>query len=612
MAKPPIMALRDISLTFGGAPLFEGAGFSVGEGDRLCLVGRNGSGKSTLLKVAAGLIQHDSGERFVQPGKKVSYLPQDPDLSGYDTLGDYAAADVEPEERYKAEIAMEGLRLDESLDPATASGGEKRRAALARLLASEPDLMLLDEPTNHLDISAIEWLEETLRSTRVGYVLISHDRALLSKVTTETLWLDRGVIRRNDKGFAGFEDWRDKMFDEEDASLQKLDQKIKREEHWIVHGVSGRRKRNVRRVADLASLRESRQTHLHRAGTAAMALESGQTSGKLVVEAKEISKAYDGRTLVSDFSTKIMRKDRLALVGPNGAGKTTMLKMLIGELAPDGGTIRLGSKLEVATLDQTRSLREDQTLWEALTEDKLLGVKGSNDQILVRGRPKHVVGYLKEFLFDERQARGPVSSLSGGERARLMLAKIMARESNLLVLDEPTNDLDIETLDLLQDLLGEYDGTLILVSHDRDFIDRIATSTIAMEGNGTAIEYAGGWSDYQAQKAGGQGDAGGKPRKGGGGSKQAAAVAPAPAPKKAQGVKLSFKQTHRLEKLPEEISRLEVEIAKLESLLASPNLYAENPAKFEKATAALADRQAVLAKAEEEWLELEEAREAAG
>ena len=606
MARPPILSLRDISLTFGGKPLFEGAGFSAGEGDRLCLVGRNGSGKSTLLKVAAGLVASDAGERFVQPGKSVAYLPQDPDLSGFETLADYAAADV-PDETYKAEMAMEGLRLDGSLSPKTASGGEKRRAALARLLASEPDLMLLDEPTNHLDIAAIEWLEETLKATRTGYVLISHDRALLANVTSETLWLDRGEVRRNDKGFAGFEEWRDKTFEEEDATLHKLDRKIKREEHWITHGVSGRRKRNVRRVAELQTLRETRQTHEHRAGTAAMALDTGTASGKLVVEATEITKGYDGRTLVDSFSTKVMRGDRVALVGPNGAGKTTLLKMLIGDLQPDTGSIRHGSNMTVATLDQSRALQEDQTLWEALTEDKLLGVKGSNDQILVRGRPKHVVGYLKEFLFDERQARGPVSSLSGGERARLMLARIMARESNVLVLDEPTNDLDIETLDLLQDLLADYDGTLLLVSHDRDFIDRIATSTIAMEGDGQVIEYAGGWTDYQAQKAGGAGrKASSKPRPN-------ASKAPATAPLPPKGSKkLSFKQTHRLEKLPQEIERLEAEIVKLEALLADPNLYTSDPKRFEKATAALGERQETLANAEEEWLELEELREAMG
>jgi|GEM_PF-6070725 len=372
MARPPILSLKDISLTFGGDPLFSGVDMSAGEGDRLCLVGRNGSGKSTLLKIVAGQVAHDSGDRFVQPGKHVAYLPQDPDLSDYATLLDYAAADV-PDETYKAEMALEGLRLDGSLSTTTASGGEKRRAALARLLAAEPDLMLLDEPTNHLDITAIEWLEETLRATRTGYILISHDRALMAKVTTGTLWLDRGVVRRADRGFGGFEDWRDKIFEEEDAALHKLDQKIKREQHWIVHGVSGRRKRNVRRVGELAALREQRSTHLHRAGPAAMALESGNASGKLVIEAKGIAKGYDGRSLVADFSTKIMRGDRVAFVGPNGAGKTTLLKMLTGELTPDDGTVRHGANIALATLDQKRDLDGAKTLWETMTEDVILG-----------------------------------------------------------------------------------------------------------------------------------------------------------------------------------------------------------------------------------------------
>ena len=602
MARPPILSLKDISLTFGGDPLFSGVDLAAGEGDRLCLVGRNGSGKSTLLKIVAGQVRHDSGERFVQPGKHVAYLPQDPDLSGYATLLDYAAADV-PDETYKAEMALEGLRLDGSLDPATASGGEKRRAALARLLAAEPDLMLLDEPTNHLDITAIEWLEDTLQTTRTGYILISHDRALMAKVTTATLWLDRGVVRRNERGFAAFEDWRDKIFDEEDTALHKLDRKIKREEHWIVHGVSGRRKRNVRRVGELADLREQRRSHLQRSGPAAMALESGSASGKLVIEAKDIAKGYGGRSLVSGFSTKIMRGDRVAFVGPNGTGKTTLLKMLTGDLTPDDGSIRHGANLSIATLDQRRDLDGTKTLWETMTEDVILGVKGSNDQILVRGKPRHVIGYLKDFLFDEKQARGPVSALSGGERARLMLARIMARESNLLVLDEPTNDLDIETLDLLQDLLADYDGTLLLVSHDRDFIDRIATSTIAMEGDGQAIEYAGGYSDYRSQRGA---DTPKTPERTAPG-KSTKPTAPKPSP---SAKKMSFKQTHRLENLPAEMEAMTAEIEKLEALLADPDLYARDPARFDKATRALTDRQGKLAAAEEEWLELEEMREA--
>lgn len=607
MARPPILSLSGVSLTFGGDPLFSDISVAIEQTERLCLVGRNGSGKSTLLKIAAGIVQHDHGERFVQPGGKIAYLPQDPDLSGFETVLDYAAADVDEDEIYKAQIALDGLRLDGSVSAASASGGEKRRAALARLMASEPDLMLLDEPTNHLDVTAIEWLEQELLDSRTGYVVISHDRAFLNRVTKGTLWLDRGVMRRNPDGFGKFEAWQEKTFEEEDAEQHKLGRKIKREEHWIIHGVSGRRKRNVRRVAELADLREAKRTHIKRAGAAAMVLESGKSSGKLVIEAKEISKTFGERTLLTDFSTKIMRGDRVAFVGPNGVGKTTLLKMLMNDLEPDTGSIRHGANIEVAVLDQTRDVPEHLSLWEAMTEDKLLGVKGSNDQIMVRGKPKHVVGYLKEFLFDESQARGPVSALSGGERARLLLAKIMARESNLLVLDEPTNDLDLETLDLLQELLSDYDGTLLLVSHDRDFIDRIATSTIAMEGNGQAVEYAGGWSDYRALR--GEVADQREERK----TTDTKGAPPAPVEKpKPSTAKMSFKQTHRLEKLPAEIAMLEAEIAKLEELLADPELFSKDNAKFIKAGKALSARQEILAKSEEEWMELEALREEMG
>ncbi|MCI4661902.1 MAG: ATP-binding cassette domain-containing protein [Neomegalonema sp.] len=613
MAEPPLLTLTDITLSWGGNALFSGVTLAAGRGERAALVGRNGSGKSTLLKIMAGLVAADSGERFVQPGAKISYLPQEPDLSGFATLADYAAAELEDHERYKAEIAMEGLEVREDADPASASGGERRRAALARLLAGEPDLMLLDEPTNHLDIATIEWLEQYLRDTRTGFILISHDRAFLTNLTRSTFWIDRGVTRRLDQGFGAFEDWRDKTFEEEEMQRHKLDRQIKREEHWIIHGVSGRRKRNVRRVAELANLRQQRKDMVMRKGAAAMALETGQSSGKLVIEAKEITKRFDARVIVEDFSIKVQRGDRLAFVGPNGAGKTTLLKMLTGELAPDQGSVRLGTNLEMAVFDQARArLDETKTLWESLTEDEILGMKGSNDQILVRGRPKHVVGYLKEFLFDERQARGPVSALSGGERARLLLARIMARSSNLLVLDEPTNDLDVETLDLLEDLLAEYEGTLLLVSHDRDFIDRIATSTIAMEGDGRAVEYAGGWTDYRTQRAlgesepSGSGKAAAKPAR----KQDKSASSVQPAPRAAPAAKsLSFAQQKRLDALPNEIARLEAEIGKLEEFLSTPDLYSKEPKKFQQATDLLAERQTKLTAAEEEWLELEELRE---
>jgi len=606
MAPPPLLTLTDIALTFGGAPLFSGASLSVGAGERVGVVGRNGSGKSTLLKIAAGLVEADSGVRFAQPGAKIAYLPQEPDLSAYPTLGAYVAADLDEHEHYLADIAMEGLEVRADAPTDGASGGERRRAALARLLAGEPDLMLLDEPTNHLDITAIEWLEDYLSSTRTGYVLISHDRALMRKLTRVTLWVDRGVVRRLDEGFGGFEAWRDKVLEEEEAGRHKLDRLIKAEARWAVEGISARRTRNQGRVRRLADLRAERSAQIMRAGPAAMALDSGATSGKIVIEAKGVAKSYDGRAVVRDFSIRIARGDRVAFIGPNGAGKTTLLKMLTGEIAPDAGTVKQGSNLAMAVFDQNRDrLDLDKSLWETLTGAAELGVSGKNDQIMVRGRPKHVVAYLKDFLFDERQARGPVRALSGGERARLLLSRIMARESNLLVLDEPTNDLDVETLDLLQELLAEFDGTVLLVSHDRDFIDRVATSVIASAGDGAWVEYAGGWSDHLAQKAGAQ----------------AAPVASAPArtaapkpgspAKKTPARKLGYAQTRRLELLPDEMAALEREITLLERKLADANFYARDPRAFAKATDALAERRTSLERAENEWLTLESAREAA-
>ncbi|MFS4438992.1 ABC-F family ATP-binding cassette domain-containing protein [Paracoccaceae bacterium GXU_MW_L88] len=601
MAQPPLLTLTDISLTHGGNPLFSGLSLVIEPGARICLVGRNGSGKSTLMKIMAGLVQADEGTRFVQPGTSVAYMDQDPDLSGYAQLFDYVAEGLPVEAHYQAEMALEGVALDGTLDPAKASGGERRRSALARLLAQDADLMLLDEPTNHLDIRLIAWLEDHLKSTRKAFVLISHDRAFLRELTNRTLWVDRGQVRSAPHGFDGFEDWRDKVFEEEDQQRHKLDRLIKSEGKWAVEGISARRKRNQGRVRRLQDLRSERASQIRRAGPAAMALESGPNSGKLVSEATGISKDFGGKPIVKDFDLRIMRGDRVALIGPNGVGKTTLLKMLTGELAPDAGHIRLGTNLVPAVFDQTRAqLLGEKSLWENLTDDAELGISGKNDQILVRGKPKHVVGYLKEFLFDERQARGPVSALSGGERARLLLAKIMAKESNLLVLDEPTNDLDVETLDLLQELIDAYDGTVMLVSHDRDFLDRVASTSIAMEGDGRATVYAGGWSDYRAMK----------PKEAAPAPEKTAPKAEVKSRSKSTVSKLSYKQEKRLQDLPKEMSRLEAEIAKLEELLADPDLYAREPVKFKKATEALEERQEKLAASEEEWLEIEMEREA--
>ncbi|MBL9052733.1 MAG: ATP-binding cassette domain-containing protein [Tabrizicola sp.] len=598
MARAPLLQLTDLSLTFGREPIFDTLSVTVQPGDRVALVGRNGSGKSTLMKVMAGLVEADRGLRSIPPGTTVGYMEQDPDLTRFATLGDFAAANLPEGQEYRLAVVSEGLKFNPDTPVATASGGERRRAALARLLAEAPDLMLLDEPTNHLDIQAIEWLERELQDTRAAFVLISHDRAFLRALTRTTLWIDRGELRRRDAGFEGFEDWRETIWAEEDEARHKLDRKIKHEANWAVEGISARRKRNMGRVRALQQLRADRKAQIRRQGTAAFALDAGPMSGKKVIEAQGLTKIYGDKTIVKGFDLRVLRGDRVAFVGPNGVGKTTLLKMLTGEVQPDAGTVTLGTNLEVAVFDQTRTrLDLEASLWDNLTVDPLMRVSGASDQVMVRGTPKHVVAYLKDFLFDEAQARAPVRSLSGGERARLLLAKLMAQPSNLLILDEPTNDLDVETLDLLQDILGDYDGTVLLVSHDRDFIDRIATTTIAMEGEGRATAYPGGWSDYAAQRPAPAEDAAMSVAR-----PAAAPVAKADPALRASG--LSFTERKRLEDLPDQIARLEAEIAKLATLLADPDLFSREPVKFRKATEAIAERQARLTAAETEWLEL--------
>jgi ATP-binding cassette subfamily F protein uup len=599
MARIPLLQLNEISLTFGGDPIFDGLSLVAQPGDRVALVGRNGSGKSTLMKVMGGLVEPDSGEVIAGPGVSVGYMEQEPDLSGFATLGDFAAYGLDESEMYKVERAGAGLKFDPARPVETASGGERRRAALARLMAGGPDLMLLDEPTNHLDIEAIAWLESELKATRKGYILISHDRAFLQALTRATLWIDRGMVKRQERGFGEFEAWRDATWEEEDTQRHKLNRKIKAEARWAVEGISARRKRNQGRVRALQELRAERAGQITRQGAAAMAFEAGKKSGRKVIEATQITKAFGDKKILEPFDITINRGDRIALVGPNGVGKTTLLNMMIGREEPDTGTIKLGTNLELALFDQSRAqLDGDMTLWDSLTGDPEMRVSGKADQVMVRGMPKHVVGYLKEFLFDEGQARAPVRSLSGGEKARLLLAKLMARSSNFLVLDEPTNDLDIETLDLLQDLLGQYDGTVVLVSHDRDFLDRVAVTTIAMEGDGKATVYAGGWSDYIAQRN--QDDFGGSVVK----SKRS--VSKGKEKVEAPKLGLSFTEKHRLETIPAEMERLEAEIGKLQELMSDPALFTENPVKFQKATDALIDRQSKLDAAEEEWMLLEE------
>ena len=602
---PPILKLDNIMLSFGGTPLLNGAGFQLEPGDRLCLVGRNGSGKSTLMKIAAGLVEPQSGEVFRHPSATIRYLHQAPDFDGFDTVLAYAEAGLGPgDDPYRVAYLLEHLGLSGEENPKNLSGGEARRAALARVLAPEPDILLLDEPTNHLDLPTIEWLEGELQKTRSSLVLISHDRRFLEKVSTATLWLDRGQSRRLDRGFGHFEAWRDQVLEEEEMEQHKLGKAIEREEHWLRYGVTARRKRNMRRLGELRDMRSRYRGHKGPQGTVQASVAEARESGKLVIEAERITKSYDGRLIVAPFSIRVHRGDRIGLVGPNGAGKTTLLKMLTGQLEPDSGTIKLGTNLEIATLDQRREdLDLNDTLANYLTD-------GRGENLLVNGEQRHVTGYMKDFLFQPEQARTPIRDLSGGERARLMMARILARPANLLILDEPTNDLDIETLDLLQEIVAGFPGTVILVSHDRDFLDRTVTSTLAPADpdhpDGRWIEYAGGYSDMLAQRKGAQ-----EERKR---AERAERERTAPSASadgntgKGKG-KLSYKQKFALENLPGEIARCEAAIAVCEAKMADPALFTKDPAQFAKLAAELEKLKISQSKMEEEWLELELLRE---
>jgi ATP-binding cassette subfamily F protein uup len=601
---PPILKLDDILLTFGGAPLLNGASLQVEPGDRICLVGRNGSGKSTLMKIAAGLVEAQSGEVFRHPSATIRYLEQAPDFGSFATVQAYAEAGLGPgDDPYRVTYLLEHLGLTGEEEPSRLSGGEARRAALARVMAPEPDILMLDEPTNHLDLPTIEWLEDELRKTRSALVVISHDRRFLEKVSNATVWLDRGTSRRLSRGFGHFEAWRDQVLEEEEIEQHKLGKAIEREEHWMRYGVTARRKRNMRRVGELQAMRAEYRGHKGPQGSVQASVAEGRESGKLVVEAENITKTYD-KPIVAPFSIRVHRGDRIGLVGPNGAGKTTLLKMLTGQLKPDEGWIKLGTNLEIATLDQKREdLDPEDTLSHYLTD-------GRGETLLVNGEQRHVAGYMKDFLFQPEQIRTPIKNLSGGERARLMLARMLAKPSNLLILDEPTNDLDIETLDLLQEIVAGYNGTVILVSHDRDFLDRTVTSTIAPANpdapDGRWIEYAGGYTDMLAQRKG----AAEEKRKA---EKARADTAPPTSTTGAEPVKgkgkLSFKQKFALENLPKEIAKTEAEIAKHDQAMADPNLFSKDPkafAKLAEQAAALREKQA---KMEEEWLELEMLRE---
>jgi ATP-binding cassette subfamily F protein uup len=597
---PPLIQLQDVGLTFGGTPLLTGVDLAIAAGERLCLVGRNGSGKSTLLRIAAGLIEPDRGTRFLQPGVTIRYLPQEPDFADATTTLAYVEAGLAPgDDVHQARYLLQQLGLGGDEEVARLSGGEVRRAAIARALAPAPDILLLDEPTNHLDLTTIEWLEAELSARSCAIVLISHDRRFLTNLSRSTAWLDRGHIRRLDRGFAAFEEWRDAVLAEEEREQHKLDRKIVAEEHWLRYGVSARRKRNVRRLGALQALRQSRREYRGVTGKAVFAGPQGDKSGTQVIEADRISKSYGQRPIVADFSIRIRRGDRIGIVGPNGSGKTTLLNILTGATSPDAGAIRLGANLVMATLDQQReSLDPNKTVTETLTA-------GAGDTLTVAGRSRHVMGYLRDFLFSPEQVRTPLGALSGGERGRLMLARALARPANVLVLDEPTNDLDLETLELLEEQLIEWPGTLLLVSHDRVFLDNVVTSTIVFEGDGRVQEYVGGYEDWVRQRLAEKSV----------GSRNSR---PAPEPPAAKAVekpktakiaakpkKLSFKEQRELDELPAVIEALESEQRALATRIASAGFYKEAADAIKQALARVDGLQRELAAVYARWGELD-------
>jgi ABC transport system ATP-binding/permease protein len=593
-----LLSLKSTHLSFGGRPLLDGAELSLADDERLCLVGRNGSGKSTLLKIVAGLVEADDGEQFLQPGTTVHYLPQEPDFGVFETVQAYVEAGLGPMgDVWRAQHYLRELGLTGEEQPSRLSGGEMRRAALARALASDPDILLLDEPTNHLDLPAIEWLEAELKALRGALILISHDRRFLESLSNRTVWIDRGQTRRMDRGFVDFEEWRDQVLAEEEREQALLSQSIAREEHWMRYGVTARRKRNMRRVELLGSLRKQQKEHVGKQGVVKLSVSDGNMSGKLVAEVTKLSKSFGIRTIVSNLDLLVLRGNRLAMVGPNGAGKTTLIKLITGQLEPDSGTVRLGTNLEIVTLDQNRgSLNPDDVLSDVITG-------GRGNSVTINGEVKHVMTYMKDFLFRPEQARTPVSVLSGGERARLILARELARPSNVLILDEPTNDLDLETLDLLQEMLADYPGTVIVVSHDRDFLDRVASSVLMHEGEGKWVEYAGGYTDMVAQR--GEGVSLRKAEKT---SVKATSTAEKTVVLQAKR-KLSFKEKHALETLPAKMAALQSELKSLEAKLGDAGLFARDAKLFESTTTRHATAFQELQAAEEHWLELEMMRE---
>ena len=599
-SQPPLLRAEGIGLTFGGTPLLEGVSFSMRGGDRIALVGRNGSGKSTLLKIIAGLVEPSDGTVTRERNTKLYYLRQAPDFGNARTLGDYVASDLGPlDDPHAAQALLDRFGLDPERSPDGLSGGEARRAALAKVLGQAPDILLLDEPTNHLDLAMIEWLEGYLARMRSALLLISHDRRFLENCTNTTLWLDRGTVRELRQGFAHFEQWRDTVLEEEERDLHKLKRKIVREEHWLTYGVSARRKRNMRRLNDLFNLRQQYRDHNRADGTVSLDASEIRQSGKIVIEAEGLAKSLGGRTLVDNFTIRINRGDRIGLVGPNGVGKTTLIKLLTKSLGADAGTVKHGTHLDVAVLDQRRdAINPDMSLEDFLTD-------GRGQTLPVNGEQRHVTSYMKDFLFKPEQARTPVRELSGGEKARLVLAKLLAQPANLFVLDEPTNDLDMETLDVLQEFVSGFDGTVLLVSHDRDFLDRTVNAIIAPDETrpGRWIVYAGGYSDMVAQRG-----VVNKPAA----DKKVKATKPDDGEgprKKPQTSKMSYKDKYALETLPAEIAGLEDDIERLSSELADPNLFARDPSRFNALSEKLTAAQTAREDKEERWLELEMLRE---
>ncbi|WND01897.1 ATP-binding cassette domain-containing protein [Temperatibacter marinus] len=602
---PPLLSINTISLSHGVDPIFDHLDMHIRGQDRLCLLGRNGTGKSTLMKIIAGQVEPDSGDIWWQPGASVAFLPQEPDAKGFETLYDYIADGLptdEADQTYRVDVLVEDLSVNATATPDSASGGELRRAALAKTLIQEPDLLLLDEPTNHLDIHTILWLEGFLQKWRGAFILISHDRRFLEKVTSACLWLDRGVVKRLDAGFDKFDAWMDEELANEEMRRSKLDKKIAEESRWAVEGISARRKRNQGRLRRLYDMRADRAAQRKQTGSINLQTVEGGKSGSMVIEAKSIEKSYEGRTLFSDFSIRIKRGDRIGIIGPNGAGKSTLIKCLTGEIESDGGSVRIGTNLDTLYLDQRRDNLDDTMS----VRDTVTG--GGGNWVTIGDDKKHVMGYLKDFLFRADQADTPVGALSGGERNRLLLATYLIKPSNFLVLDEPTNDLDMDTLDLLQEVLMEYKGTILLVSHDRDFIDRIVTSTIVFDGEGGVQEYAGGYADYEETELTRY-------------DQEAVAIHKPSTKATSQKVisietaqskkskKLSYKDQRELDMLPAGIETLSMQISDLEAQLSDPELYSKSPEKFQKVNADLNRKQEELETKEMRWLELEELKD---